>query len=55
MTNLSPANDKLKQRALGIVLELTNLTPDRARQLLDQNGGCVEAALQAARGPAGSS
>lgn len=55
MTNLSPANDKLKQRALGIVLELTNLTPDRARQLLDQNGGCVEAALQAARGSAGSS
>ena len=49
MTNLSPVNEKLKQRALGIVLELTDLTPDRARQLLDQNGGCVEAALQAAR------
>jgi N-acetylmuramic acid 6-phosphate etherase len=49
MTNLSPANDKLKQRALGIVVELTNLAPDRAQQLLDQNGGCVEAALQVAR------
>jgi N-acetylmuramic acid 6-phosphate etherase len=49
MTNLSPANDKLKQRALGIVVELTNLAPDRAQQLLDQNGGCIEAALQVAR------
>ncbi|MCH7868468.1 MAG: N-acetylmuramic acid 6-phosphate etherase [Myxococcales bacterium] len=53
MTNLAPSNDKLKDRALRIVLQLTELTPDRARQLLDQNGGCVEAALQAARSPVG--
>lgn len=49
MTNLSPANTKLKERALGILIQLTDLTPDAARRLLEQNGGCVEAALQVAR------
>jgi N-acetylmuramic acid 6-phosphate etherase len=50
MTNLSPANSKLKERALGILIRLTDLPPDEAEQLLDQNGGCVEAALQVVRG-----
>ncbi|MBW2724626.1 MAG: N-acetylmuramic acid 6-phosphate etherase [Deltaproteobacteria bacterium] len=49
MTNLSPANRKLKERALGILIRLTDLPADEAGQLLDQNGGCVEAALQVAR------
>lgn len=50
MTNLSPANTKLRERALGILIQLTDLTPDAARRLLEHNGGCVEAALQVARG-----
>ncbi len=41
MTNLSPANSKLKERALGILIRLTDLPADEAGQLLDQNGGCV--------------
>ena len=49
MTNLSPANDKLKERALRILTELSGLETEHAQQLLDQNGGCVEAALQVAR------
>ncbi|MCP4035989.1 MAG: N-acetylmuramic acid 6-phosphate etherase [bacterium] len=52
MTNLSPANTKLKERALGILMQLTGLPPDKAGRLLDQNGGCVEAALQVARNTA---
>jgi N-acetylmuramic acid 6-phosphate (MurNAc-6-P) etherase len=55
MTNLSPANAKLKQRALGILIRLTDLQPEEAAQLLDQNGGCVEAALQVVRSRAASS
>ncbi len=49
MTNLSPANDKLKERALRILTELSGLETEQAQRLLDQNGGCVEAALQVAR------
>jgi N-acetylmuramic acid 6-phosphate etherase len=55
MTNLTPANDKLKERAIRIMLQLSDLSPEGARQLLDQNGGCVEAALQVARNRAGGS
>ncbi|MFT5441956.1 MAG: N-acetylmuramic acid 6-phosphate etherase [Myxococcota bacterium] len=46
MTNLSPANAKLRERALAIFVEISGLPCDEAQQLLDQNGGCVEAALQ---------
>ena len=49
MTNLSPANDKLKERALRILTELSGLETEQAQRLLDQNGGCVEAALQVVR------
>ena len=49
MTNLSPANDKLKERALRILIELSGLETEQAQRLLDQNGGCVEAALQVVR------
>lgn len=55
MTNLAPGNEKLKERALGILIELTGLAPEPAQQLLDQNGGCVEAALQVARKSAAGS
>jgi N-acetylmuramic acid 6-phosphate etherase len=46
MTNLSPTNDKLKERALRILTELSGIETEQAQRLLDQNGGCVEAALQ---------
>lgn len=48
MTNLSPTNDKLKERALRILTELSGIETEQAQRLLDQNGGCVEAALQVA-------
>lgn len=46
MTNLTPTNRKLKERALGILLKLSDLEPNEAQDLLDRNGGCVQAALQ---------
>ena len=49
MTNVSPANDKLRQRAVGILCDLSGLDLDEAQSLLDQNGGCVQAALQVVR------
>ncbi len=49
MTNLAPNNRKLKQRALGILVRLTGLGPHEAQDLLDRNGGCVEAALRTLR------
>jgi N-acetylmuramic acid 6-phosphate etherase len=49
MTNLSPANNKLRERALRILTELSGLETEQAQRLLDQNGGCVEAALQVVR------
>ncbi|MCP5041410.1 MAG: N-acetylmuramic acid 6-phosphate etherase [bacterium] len=52
MTNLAPANAKLRERALGILMELSGLPCEEAQSLLDQNGGSVEAALQVARGSA---
>lgn len=52
MTNLAPANDKLRARGLAILIELTDLSRAEAQRLLDQNAGCVEAALQVARNSA---
>jgi len=49
MTNVAPANAKLRERALAILMHLSELDAEEAQRLLDQNGGCVEAALQVAR------
>lgn len=49
MTHVSAANNKLKERALAILMSLSNLDPHAAQDLLNRNGGCVEAALQAHR------
>ena len=46
MTHLSTSNSKLKERALAILMGLSDLDPHAAQELLDRNGGCVEAALQ---------
>lgn len=51
MTNVAPANAKLRERAVSILMELSGLDVEAARSLLDQNGGCVEAALQVAGKP----
>jgi N-acetylmuramic acid 6-phosphate etherase len=49
MTHLSAANSKLRERALAILMSLSGLDPHAAQELLDRNGGCVEAALQVHR------
>lgn len=49
MTNLSAANQKLRERALGIVMDLGNIDEARARQLLRDHNGCAEAVLQSLR------
>ncbi len=49
MTNLSPANQKLRERALRIVMDLGNVDEAHARELLHDHNGCAEAALQSLR------
>jgi N-acetylmuramic acid 6-phosphate etherase len=50
MTRIAPVNEKLRARAIGIVSELSGVSPERARELLRDNDGCVETALALARG-----
>ena len=45
MTNLLPASQKLRDRAVRIVAALTDLDEDAARELLDACGGRVQDAL----------
>jgi N-acetylmuramic acid 6-phosphate etherase len=45
MTNLRPASQKLRDRAVRIVAELTELDEPSARKLLDECGGSVQDAL----------
>ena len=54
MTNLAATNRKLQERALGILMHLSGLGPNEAQDLLQRNGGCVEAALQAHRSEPGA-
>ena len=49
MTRISPVNEKLRSRAVGIVSELAGVTAERARELLEAHDGSVEGALAVAR------
>jgi len=49
MTNLTPVSRKLHSRAMRILMKLADVDEARARVLLDEHGGNVEAALKAAR------
>jgi N-acetylmuramic acid 6-phosphate etherase len=48
MTHLQLASSKLRGRAVRIVSELTGLDEERARALLHDHDGCVDAAVRAA-------
>lgn len=48
MTNIAPVNEKLRARAIRIVVQLAGVDADEARRLLEQNAGNVAAAVQAA-------
>jgi N-acetylmuramic acid 6-phosphate etherase len=52
MTNLSLANEKLRGRALQILMTLTGVDRARARTLLEAHDGCVDSAIRAARSAA---
>ncbi len=49
MTHVTPVSNKLRGRALRIVMELAGVDRERAREILRETDGCVEAALQRAR------
>jgi N-acetylmuramic acid 6-phosphate etherase len=49
MTNVMPASAKLRRRAVGILVSLGKVDEETAKQLLRENGGSVQAALQALR------
>lgn len=49
MTHIAPLNDKLRERAVGIVASLADVSEERARALLREHDQCVESALQAAK------
>jgi N-acetylmuramic acid 6-phosphate etherase len=51
MTNLRLANEKLRGRALQIVMTLSGIGVEKARALLEAHDGCVESAVRAARAP----
>jgi len=53
MTCISPVNEKLRSRAVGIVVELAGVSPERAQELLSAHGGDIESALAVARRGAG--
>jgi len=49
MTNLALANEKLRARALQIVMTLTGVGREQAQSLLEAHEGCVDSAVRAAR------
>jgi N-acetylmuramic acid 6-phosphate etherase len=49
MTNVMPASRKLRRRAVGIMVSLGKVDEETAKRLLRDNGGSVQAALQAIR------
>ena len=49
MTNISPMSDKLRARAVRIVVQLAGVDADEARRLLDRGDGHVAEALRLAR------
>jgi N-acetylmuramic acid 6-phosphate etherase len=48
MTHVTPVSNKLRGRAVRIVMEITGVDSARARDLLRENEGSVERALEAA-------
>lgn len=48
MTRITPLNDKLRQRAVGIVMSIAGVDQERARALLRDHDDCIEAAIEAA-------
>jgi N-acetylmuramic acid 6-phosphate etherase len=49
MTNISPVSEKLRTRAVGIVMQLGGVDSDEARRLLQEHDNRIEPALRAAR------
>jgi N-acetylmuramic acid 6-phosphate (MurNAc-6-P) etherase len=49
MTSLRPLSNKLRRRAVRIVMALGDVDEARARELLEVSGGDVRAALAGAR------
>ncbi len=52
MTHVAPVSDKLRRRAEGILSELADVGPERARALLFASGGDLASALRRARSEA---
>ena len=48
MTNITPVSEKLRERALRIVVELAGVDRQEARRLLDRNGESVAEAVREA-------
>ncbi|MFP6624859.1 MAG: N-acetylmuramic acid 6-phosphate etherase [Myxococcota bacterium] len=46
MTNVTPVSEKLRERAVRIVMQLASVDPREARRLLDCNGGSVPGAVR---------
>jgi len=46
MINLKPANKKLRERIIGIVTEVLCCTPEKAVELLDENGWNIRLAVE---------
>jgi N-acetylmuramic acid 6-phosphate etherase len=49
MTHVTPVNEKLRERAVGIVMALGQVSANRARRLLEESEFCVHTAVEAAR------
>jgi N-acetylmuramic acid 6-phosphate etherase len=48
MTNVTPVSEKLRERAIRIVVQLTGVGPEEAGKLLERNGDSVAAAVREA-------
>jgi N-acetylmuramic acid 6-phosphate etherase len=51
MTHLVPGSQKLRERAIGILVSMTQLNSEQAARLLDEYGGSVTAALASLEKP----
>lgn len=49
MTDMQPSNSKLKERALRIVCQITGVSADKAKQLLEKTGWKIRSAINIAR------
>ena len=54
MIGVQPSSEKLRQRAVRIICQLTGATPDQAADALEATGGDVQAAVERLRGDAGA-